>query len=247
MLQASAGVQIVVLAVALFGGAGGIAVLVALLSRAAERRAARGTVIAAGLGLAAWFAIAAAVAQVGFLGGGAPPPPALIGLRFLAPLALVALAFALFPSLRRLATDPEIQPSLIAVQTFRVIGGTFLVLLALHALPAVFAVPAGIGDVLVGLTAVPTARSLRAGRVRPAVVWNLLGLLDLFVALTMGVISGPGPAQLLTVTPSTAALGVLPLVLYPTYLVPFSMVLHAVSLRSLRSLAAARTAVRAFS
>jgi hypothetical protein len=244
MLQASAGVQIVVSGVALFGGAGAIAVLAALLGRAAERTAAGATAVAAGLGLAAWFAIAGAIAQVGFLGGGAPPSPALIALRFLVPLVLVAAVFALFPPLRRLASDPEIQPSLIAIQTFRVIGGTFLVLLALNALPAVFAVPAGIGDVLIGLTAIPAARSLRAGRTGPAVVWNLLGLLDLVVALTMGAISGPGPARLLTVTPSTAALGVLPLVLFPTYLVPFWIVLHAVSLRTL---AAARTSVRAYS
>jgi hypothetical protein len=69
------------------------------------------------------------------------------------------------------------------------------------------------------------------------------GIAVLAAEITMRAISGPGP-QLLTVTPSTAALGVLPLVLFPTYLVPFSIVLHAVSLRAL---AAARTAVRAYS
>jgi hypothetical protein len=244
MLQVSTGVQLVVYGVVLFGGLGGTAVVAVLLAGAAERAAARRTAIAAALGLAAWFAAAGAIAQAGFLGGGAPPPPAVLGLRFAAPLVLVALAFALFEPLRRLVSDADLQPSLIALQTFRVIGGMFLVLLALNALPAVFAVPAGVGDVLVGLTAAGAARSLRAGRTGPAVVWNLLGLLDLVIALTVGVVAAPGPLHLLTVTPSTAALGVLPLVLFPSFLVPFSVVLHAVSLRSL---AAARATVRAYS
>jgi len=244
MLQASSGVQLAVYGVLLFGGVAAIALLAILLAGAAERVAARGAAIAAVVGLAAWFAVAGATAQIGFLGGGEVPPATVLGLRFALPLAVVALAFALFQPLRRLVSDPELQPSLIALQTFRVIGGLFLVLLALNALPAVFAVPAGLGDVLVGLTAVAAARSLRAGRTGPAIVWNLLGLLDLVVALTIGVVSAPGPLRLLTVEPSTAALGALPLVLFPSFLVPFPIVLHAISLRSLT---AARTVVRAYS
>lgn len=244
MLQATTGIQLAVYGVLLFGGVGTVAVLAILLAGAAERAAARGAAIAAAVGLAAWFAFAGATAQIGFLGGGGAPPFAVLGLRFAAPLAVVALAFALFEPLRRLVSDPELQPSLVALQTFRLIGGVFLVLLAVNALPAIFAVPAGVGDVLVGLTAIPVARSLRAGRAGAAVAWNLLGLLDLAVALTLGVVSAPGPLQLLTVTPSTAALGVLPLVLFPSFLVPLPIVLHVISLRSLR---AARSAVRAYS
>ena len=187
-----------------------------------------------------WFAIASAVAEVGFLGGGQVAPTfESFGLRVAAPLAIGAVAIALFEPLRRLLSDPDVQPALIAVQTYRVVGGVFLVLLALGALPALFAISAGAGDVLIGLTAVAAARSIRGGQVGRAVLWNALGLLDLVVAVGLGV-----TLQLVATTPGTAPLTVLPLVLVPTFAVPLSILLHVVSLRSLLG---TRAAVRALS
>jgi hypothetical protein len=240
MLQVSAGVQLVVYGGIVFVAVSATAILAVLLARPASR----GVAIGVGLGLAGWFAAASALAQVGFLGGGQAPGFAVFGLRFAVPLVLVAIAFAAFEPLRRAALDPELQPSLIAIQTFRVIGGVFLVLLALNALPAIFAVPAGTGDVLIGLTAPVVARSVRAGRTGRAITWNLLGLLDFVVAVTVGVAASPGPLRVLTVTPSTAALSVLPLVLIPTFLVPLAAIMHLVSLRALTG---ARETARAYS
>jgi hypothetical protein len=238
MLQVSSGLQLAVYGLVVFDSLC-VAILVpALLMRSATRRAAA----AVGIALAAWFAAASALAQVGFLGGGsAAPPVAVFGLRIVVPLVIGALALAFFEPLRSLVSERE---NLIAIQTYRVIGGVFLVLLALNALPAVFAIPAGIGDVLIGLTALGAARSVRGGQVARAVAWNLLGLLDLVVAFAIGLAAAPGPLRLLAVTPSTAALRVLPLVLIPTFVVPLSILLHVVSLRSL---AGARAAVRAVS
>lgn len=222
MLQVSAGVLQFVSGADVFGPTVVTAVLVAVLAPAARR-----TAIAIAVALPAWLGIAYALAEAG-----ASPLP-LFGLRVVAPLAVAAVAFALFEPLRRLASDPELRPTLIAVQTYRVIGGSIMLfLLALNALPALFAVPVGTGDVLIGLTAIWAARSVRAGRTSRAVLWNLLGLLDFAVAFTTAVVSG------------AAAIGVLPLVLIPTYGVPLSIVLHVVSLRSL---AAARAPARAFS
>jgi hypothetical protein len=235
MLQVSAGVQL-----AVYGGIVFVAVSITAILAVLLARPSRGVAIGVGLGLAAWFAAASAIAQVGFLGGGQAPPFVVFGLRFAVPLVLVGIAFAAFEPLRRAALDPELQPSLIAIQTFRVIGGVFLVLLALDALPAIFAVPAGTGDVLIGLAAPAVARSVRAGRTGRAITWNLLGLLDFIVAVGVGIAASAGPLRVLTVTPSTAALGVLPLVLVPTFLVPLATVLHLVSLRGLT--AAQRTA-----
>ena len=99
-------------------------------------------------------------------------------------------------------------------------------------------------DVLIGLTAPAVARSVRAGRTGGAITWNLLGLLDFVVAVTVGVAASPGPLRVLTVAPSTAALTVLPLVLIPTFLVPLATVMHLVSLRALTG---ARETVRAYS
>lgn len=217
MLQVSHEVLLAVSGWVVFGGLTATSVLVAVLAPAA-----RGTAIAVAAVLSAWFGIAFALALAG------TPPLPLFGLRVVAPLVIGGLALVGFEPLRRLIADPELRSSLIAVQTYRVFGGVALFLLALHALPPLFAIPAGTGDVLTGLTAIWAARSLRAGRIGRAVAWNLFGLLDLVVAVTTGVASGSG------------ALAAFPLVMIPTFGVPLSILLHAASLRSL---AAARPAV----
>src|ERR1051326_4175096 len=75
-----------------------------------------------------------------------------IGFALAAPLVIGFVAYATSPVLRRaIAAIP--QPWLLAAQTGRVIGGSFFVLVAIHQLPARFAIPAGAGDVAVGLAA----------------------------------------------------------------------------------------------
>jgi hypothetical protein len=69
-------------------------------------------------------------------------------------------------SSRRIAATVDAAPVgwLIALQVYRVIGGNFIVLWLYGAVPGVFALPAGIGDMLVGLTAIPVALYLASGR-----------------------------------------------------------------------------------
>ncbi len=117
---------------------------------------------------------------------------------------------------------------------FRVIGAVFLVALALGKLPAVFALPAGLGDVAVGISAPFIARRLARGDRTGAVWFNALGLLDLTVAVGVGFLAGLGPARLLDVSPSTAEIALLPLVLIPTTAVPLAIALHITTLLRLR-------------
>lgn len=63
--------------------------------------------------------------------------------------------------------------------------------------------------------------------------FNALGILDLVVAVSLGVLLGP--SWLLGGTPSTEALTLLPLALVPTAAVPLMIALHLVSLRRLRA------------
>jgi hypothetical protein len=83
-------------------------------------------------------------------------------------------------------------------------------------------------------------RLYRGGDRLGAVWFNMLGLVDLVVAVGIGFLAASGPANLLSVTPSTEAIAMLPLVLIPTTAVPLAAALHVVSLRRLR---AARTAL----
>ena len=107
----------------------------------------------------------------------------------------------------------------------------------------VFALPAGIGDVTVGLLALPAAYYLAAGgrgRRDAAIGWNVLGLLDFAIAISIGILSAPGPLQLIVPDRPSIGAGTYPLVLIPTFAVPSSILLHALSLRQLRRIGRSR-------
>src|SRR6476661_3596319 len=213
--------------------------------RIAASGASRPVRLGLGVALAAWLGLAL------FL---APAPESLAGrdLFYVDPLipsfALAAftvaiLGFALFPAVRQAVAAASL-PALIGVQVYRVLGVMFVVLLAQGQLPGHFAEPAGWGDIFVGLTAVPVALALGrrvAGARTLAGAWNVLGLLDLVVAVGMG--TGflapylmPGVGSRLG---AAAAMGVFPLILVPTFVVPLSFILHVIALVRLRRAAPA--------
>ena len=73
------------------------------------------------------------------------------------------------------------------------VGVVFLVLMARGQMPALWALPAGIGDILVAVTAPWVARhvGMPAGK-RRAIIWNLFGMADLIVAVGLGIMTSPG-------------------------------------------------------
>jgi hypothetical protein len=128
------------------------------------------------------------------------------------------------------------QQWLVSVQLFRALGAIFLILSATGTLPRLFALPAGLGDILVGLSApVVGLAYARAPQKAAGLVaaWNVLGLLDLTDALGLGFLTAPS-RYALEVQPTSDLMTVLPLVLIPVYLVPLLFVLHLASLTKLR-------------
>lgn len=128
---------------------------------------------------------------------------------------------------------------LIGVQLYRVVGCLFLIAYAQDEMPAEFALPAGIGDILVGLSAVVAARLLAtrgAGRARTAALaWCALGIGDLVVAVGTGFLSAPSTFQQLALDAPNAAITSYPFVLIPTFAVPLSIVLHVYVIARLRT------------
>ena len=115
--------------------------------------------------------------------------------------------------------------------TPRVAGVAFLLYMALGHLPALFALPAGLGDIATGIAAPLVAGRLgRARAAAPRVWFNAFGMTDLVVALTLGALTGFG---LLNVTPSSAPITELPLALIPTATVPLFFALHITSVSAL--------------
>ena len=141
------------------------------------------------------------------------------------------LALRRIPVVARALSAPGMASRLLRPHSFRVEGVVFLLYLALGRLPAVFALPAGLGDIATGLAAPLAARRLARGTGRRAVRWfNAFGLTDLITALTLGALT---EYQLLHVTPSGAPIGELPLALIPTVGVPILFVLHLESMFTL--------------
>jgi hypothetical protein len=129
------------------------------------------------------------------------------------------------------------QEWLVSVQFYRILGLIFLVLYASGRAPGVFAWPAGVGDVIVGLLA-PAVGIAYARRSRNAVAlvraWNLLGISDLIVAVTTGFLSSPSPLQLFAFGTPNELISQFPLAMIPVFLVPLSILLHLASLKKLR-------------
>lgn len=126
---------------------------------------------------------------------------------------------------------------LVGAQVYRAVGAIFLVLWSIGQLPWQFALPAGGGDVLVGLVAILVA--IAAGTWSEAIrkaayTWNVLGILDLVVALGTGFLTSPSPFQLLAFNHPNLLVSRYPLVMIPAFMVPLSLILHGVCLWKLQ-------------
>ena len=182
-----------------------------------------------------WFAVAWSGAINGVFHTGASPLPLL-------PLAIflpVIIGAPLLLLSKRVGQVLDAMPAswLVALQLYRVFGSWALAAWLRGVLPGVFALPAGMGDVLTGLFAVPAAIAVAAGTAqgrRAAITWNIFGLADFAVAITLGSITSPGPLQLIVPNVPSIGAGTYPDVLTPAFVVPSSILLHALSLRQLR-------------
>jgi hypothetical protein len=141
------------------------------------------------------------------------------------------LALRKIPVVARALAAPGMASRLELPHAPRVAGVAFLLYLAFGHLPALFALPAGLGDITAGIAAPLVARQFVRGTGRRAALWfNAFGITDLVVALTLGALTGFG---LLNVTPSSVPITELPLALIPTATVPLLFVLHFTAVSAL--------------
>jgi hypothetical protein len=161
---------------------------------------------------------------------GTPPIPIAIGVA--APLIVFLVAFWLAGAFRRFVTNADIR-LVAAIEAWRWAGFGFISLYAYGVLPGRFAWPAALGDMAIGFTApwIVLALVRRPSFVasRLFVIWNLLGILDLVVAVGNAALiqsRATGAVGEVTVAPMAQ----LPLLLIPAYLVPLFLMLHAIAL-----------------
>jgi hypothetical protein len=195
------------------------------------RRRAALIAIASAVVFGSWFTTSGVIAgHAGYrtqLGHGVPWLPVVV-VGFLATL----LALSRIPSVSRALAAPDMVSRLTHPHSFRVAGVVFLLLMIQGHLPALFALPAGLGDIAAGIAAPRVARGLAAGTGRRAALWfNALGITDLVVAMILGAVVGYG---LISVGPSGAPISELPLALVPSAAVPLLLALHIISISALR-------------
>ena len=182
-----------------------------------------------------WLAVIWSVAVNGVFRPGNNTPP-------LVPLAIFLPVIVGVPILlrsKRIGEVLDAMPAswLVGLQVYRILGSIFLVGWARGVIPGIFALPAGIGDVTTGLLALPVAYLLvsrNGDGVRPAIAWNIFGLLDFTIAIGIGLATAPGPLQVIVPSIPNTGVGLYPAVLIPAFAVPSSILLHVLSLRQLR-------------
>ena len=191
-----------------------------------------GITLSVTLVLAGWALLVVSLAAVGaFIAPpGMPPIPIAIGVG--APLIAFFAWLRLSPAFRDFVLSLDLR-FIAGIQAWRWAGLGFLSLYAHNILPGIFALPAGLGDMSVGFVAPWIILSLvrRPDFAASAAFrrWNILGIVDLVVAVTLGTLS----AILSTGAPgevSTAAMATLPEVIIPAFLVPLFIMLHTAAL-----------------
>ena len=207
------------------------------IARAEHTRSGTGKLIAGAL--AAWFALVVLLGANGTFvrPSGTPPLPIFIG--FAAPIAIFFGVYWLSRAFRAFVLGLDLRFAT-AIQAWRFAGLGFIALYTYGVLPGLFAWPAGLGDIAIGLTAPWVMQALER---RPEfaaskwfVVWNLFGILDLFTAIGTGTMSSLLAAGAAGEV-ATAPMAQLPLVLVPAFFVPIFFMLHVAALIEARRLA----------
>jgi len=137
--------------------------------------------------------------------------------------ALLLLAYFRLATVRAWVDALDLR-TLVLLHVTRFVGLYFLVLSRRGVLPSDFAVPGGIGDIIVATLAlvVVFAPLADASRERAIRIWNVIGLVDIaLVVLTAVRLDLTNPLQMRVMT-------YLPLSLLPTFLVPLLIATHII-------------------
>jgi hypothetical protein len=179
--------------------------------------------------VALWFLLALGGSLLGVFDS-EPRPPIPLGLATVVPVAAFVSWYLTSARFREFVSSLDLRMLTLA-QTWRVGGIVFIILYLQGALPGVFALPAGWGDIAIGITAPVMAWYWRPPFPRKTfVVWNVLGSLDLVNAVSLGVLASATPVGVLAGEVTTRLMGQFPLSLIPTFFVPLLLIFHLICL-----------------
>lgn len=189
--------------------------------------------------LAAWFALILSLVLAGAFDHppGDPPLPTLLAI--IIPILGFFGLYAVNGKIRDFVLGLDLK-TLSIFHAWRTLGFGFVLLHLQGALPGLFAWPAGLGDMAMGITAPFIVFALlRSGSFATSgrfIWWHVMGLIDFIVAVGTGVISSGAFPALYAASATTAVspIDVLPMILIPAFIVPLLALTHfAAILKSL--------------
>jgi hypothetical protein len=128
------------------------------------------------------------------------------------------------------------QKKIVSLQIFRLVGSLFLLEMVRGHIPSSFALPAGIGDTIVGLTALFITFYYKNTKIPRRVVISLLtlGIIDFTSALFFGFTSQASIFQLFAFGFDNQT-NLFPTGMIPFFLVPYAIVFHMLSFINLKN------------
>lgn len=180
--------------------------------------------------IAAWFIFSLLASATHLFRTNPDRPPIAIGLAVLIPIGIFAVWAGSSKNFRQFLLSLNVR-TLVFVDTWRIAGYTFLVLYTYAILPGIFALPAGWGDIAIGVTApLVAARLINVSHRKSFIAWQILGIADLVMAVTLAATARLISPHAVAVTPMT----VLPLSLIPTFAVPLLIIFHTICIAQAR-------------
>jgi len=178
-----------------------------------------------------WFTTVFALTFTGAFMDAPGGPPISIVWANAVPLTVFFALYAFSPWARSVVRSLDIS-LLAGLHALRTVGLSFLVLAGIAQLPWLFAIPAGVGDIMVAVSAPFIAYNVVKSRDFIAsnrfMFWNIFGVVDFFAAVGTGSVSRIlGPEVL---GAGMEPMSTLPLVMIPAFLVPMFMIGHIIML-----------------
>ena len=171
--------------------------------------------------LSIWFIVSLILGYSGLLGKISPPFHQII---LLCIVITLIISFFRFKNFKKWTLSLSLR-TLISVHIIRFIGFYFLFLYSKGQLPYEFAVPAGIGDIVIAISAlyiISNYTAERGVRITAVLIWNLFGLADImFVIFTAARLMFSAPDSMIALTE-------LPLSTLITFFVPLIIYSHLV-------------------
>ena len=133
---------------------------------------------------------------------------------------------------KTLHTNDRIISILASIHVIRIFGVVFLIGISQGIIAPTFGYVAGIGDILIGVTAIPMAYVIKKGHSwarRGSIIWNSIGMADLVTAIYLGVTTSQFSAD------TSATMTTWPWIIIPTVGVPSLLTIHFVIFLLLRS------------